>query len=107
MTETLQLCVPTFTGVPSDATSPMSCADDTLSLAWPVMTIDFRTRDDVDVETIDIDFGRAFDGPKGFRGLSDAAQREWIESTLAKVAHLPADSNVRMAVNELVEEIAS
>ena len=54
MTETLQLCVPTFTGVPSDATSPMSCADDTLSLAWPVMTIDFRTRDDVDVETIDV-----------------------------------------------------
>jgi len=32
----------------------MSCADATPSLTCPVMTIDFRTRDDVDVETIDI-----------------------------------------------------
>src|ERR1700677_4036574 len=31
-----------------------SCADATPSLALPVMTIDFRTRDDVDVETIDV-----------------------------------------------------
>ena len=32
----------------------LSCADATPSLAWSVMTIDFRTRDDVDVETIDV-----------------------------------------------------
>ena len=31
-----------------------SCAHATPSLAWSVMTIDFRTRDDVDAETIDV-----------------------------------------------------
>jgi hypothetical protein len=62
---------------------------------------------DGDVETIDIDLGRAFDGPKGFRALSDEEQREWIENTIADVAHLPVDSNVRRAVEELVEVIAS
>ena len=31
-----------------------SCAGLTPSLTWTVMTIDFRTRDDVDVETIDV-----------------------------------------------------
>lgn len=62
---------------------------------------------DGEVETIDIDLGRAFEGPKGFRGLSDEEQGEWIESTIAKVARLPVDSNVRKAVEELVGEIAS
>ena len=61
---------------------------------------------DGEAETIDIDLGRGFDGPKGFRALSDEEQREWIESTIANVAHLPVDSNVRKAVEELVEEIA-
>ena len=32
----------------------LSCTDATPSLAWLVMTIDLRTRDDVDVETIDV-----------------------------------------------------
>jgi hypothetical protein len=62
---------------------------------------------DGEVETIDVDLGRGFDGPKGFRALSDEEQREWIESTIAKVAHLPVDSNVRKAVEEFVEEFAS
>jgi hypothetical protein len=61
---------------------------------------------DGEVETIDIDLGRAFDGLKGFQALSDEQQREWIDGTIAKVAHLPVDSNVRKAVEELVEEIA-
>jgi hypothetical protein len=59
------------------------------------------------VQTIDIDLGQAFDGPKGFRALSDKEQREWIETTLAKVAHLPNGSEVRRAVEELVEGIMS
>ena len=46
-----------FTGVPVGhyvADARLSCADATPSLAWPVMTIDFRTRDDVDVDAIDV-----------------------------------------------------
>jgi hypothetical protein len=62
---------------------------------------------DGEVETIDIDLGRAFDGRNGFRALSDEERREWIESTIAKVAHLRVDSAVRKTVEELVEEIAS
>jgi hypothetical protein len=61
---------------------------------------------DGEVETIDIDLGRTFDGRKEFRALSNEAQREWIESTIAKVADLRVESNVRQAVEQLVEELA-
>ena len=57
------------------------------------------------VETIDLDLGRAFDGPEGFRALCDGEQRDWIETTLAKVAHLSGDSKVRRAVEQLVAGI--
>ena len=49
-------CAPPFTG-PSDGAvvrRPGFCAGATPSLTWLVMTIDLRTRDDVDVETIDV-----------------------------------------------------
>jgi hypothetical protein len=62
---------------------------------------------DSEVEIVDIDLGRKFDGPNGFRALSDEEQRKWIELALANAAHLREDSNVRRAVEELVEDIMS
>ena len=56
---------------------------------------------DGDVETIDLDLGRGFDGPKGFAYLGEYEQADWSRSMLANIAHLPAASNVRQAVEDL------
>jgi hypothetical protein len=57
---------------------------------------------DVEIETIDVDLGRYFNGPKGF---DPDEGREWLEWTRSRVAHLPEDSNVRQRVEELCGEL--
>jgi hypothetical protein len=59
---------------------------------------------DGDVRTVDVDLGSQFDGPKDFDPDADWAA-EWIDDTLAQVADLPADSAVRRAVEDLVEDL--
>jgi hypothetical protein len=61
---------------------------------------------DGEVETIDVDLGRGFDGPKGFANLETGEQKDWTRSMLANIAHLPAESKVRRAVEELVADMA-
>jgi hypothetical protein len=61
---------------------------------------------DGEVETIDVDLGSGFDGPKGFANLKPAEREDWTRSILADVAHLPAESKVRQAVEQLVAEMA-
>ena len=61
---------------------------------------------DGDVDTIDVDLGRSFDGPKGFASLAEEGQGDWRQSMLANVADPPVDSNVRRAVEGLVAELA-
>jgi len=61
---------------------------------------------DGEVETIDVDLGSEFDGLNGFANLERDEQDDWARSMLANVAHLPAGSNVRRAVEGLVAEMA-
>jgi hypothetical protein len=62
---------------------------------------------DGEVDTIDVDLGRGFDGPSAFASLRLDQQEDWTRSVLANVAHLPVGSNVRQAVETLVAEMAS
>jgi hypothetical protein len=62
---------------------------------------------DGEVDTIEVDLGRGFDGPSAFASLRLDQQEDWTRSVLANVAHLPAGSNVRQAAEQLVAELAS
>ena len=61
---------------------------------------------DVKITSIDIDLGSSFDGPNHFWGdLGEVAAREWLADHRAEVAHLPIDSDVRVAVEDLCEQL--
>jgi hypothetical protein len=61
---------------------------------------------DVEVRELDIDLGRSFNGPKHFwPELGEAEGREWLDSHREEIADLPADSNVRRAVEELCDDL--
>jgi len=59
-----------------------------------------------EIDTIVIDLGSRFNGPKRFTiDLDEDEQREWIDDTLFGIADLDADSPIRRRVEELVREL--
>jgi hypothetical protein len=60
-----------------------------------------------DVQVVTVDLGQSFNGPKRFTTDLDAdEQREWIDATRASVAKLPAESVIRLRVEELCLELS-
>lgn len=59
---------------------------------------------EVEVETIDVDLGSSFNGPKDFDADADWG-KEWIARRREEVAHLPEDGPVRQAVEELIGQL--
>lgn len=59
---------------------------------------------EVDIETIDIDLGDEFNGPKDFDAESDWGQ-EWIASVRERVAHLPGDGPIRQRIDQLINDL--
>ena len=58
-----------------------------------------------EVETIDVDLGASFDGPKHFDASSEEG-REWIADVRERVAHLDPDRPIRSRVEELIATLS-
>jgi hypothetical protein len=59
-----------------------------------------------DVDTIDIDLGRGFNGPKDFANLDAADQVDYLDSWRDQVKHLDRNGPIRQAVERLIAEMA-
>lgn len=63
-----------------------------------------ETEGDVTVERFEIDLGSSFNGVKDF-DASDPEMIEWAQDHIAEVAHLPEGSEVRQAVENLMNQL--
>jgi hypothetical protein len=63
-----------------------------------------ETVGNVVIEHFEIDLGSMFNGPKDFDS-DDPERVEWVQAHIEEVAHLPEDSDVRGAVESLMNEL--